>query len=163
MASPTIVLTAPSRPPVTPGGSRLIDCEVCSGLGVMTARAVGDVDGPGTPVPCPNCGGAGVFLRPVENVVTDLADWAADTASSSTSRPAAEHREAAGWRRLAAASRQQARCCISSARTASNAKDVEDQCELGLRYLRSAASYDAAAFAIELGAVQPRPVPAGQQ
>lgn len=43
----------------------LVECEVCGGMGAMTARAV-DADPHDAPavIPCPACGGKGATLRP---------------------------------------------------------------------------------------------------
>jgi len=53
---------------------RLIDCEICT-RGVMVARPVTDLSGPGVVVLCPRCEGRGAFLELVEDVLPDLAAW----------------------------------------------------------------------------------------
>jgi DnaJ-class molecular chaperone len=49
-----------------PALAALVDCEVCGGTGVMTARAVnGDPAAPPAVIPCPACAGAGAtIVRP---------------------------------------------------------------------------------------------------
>jgi DnaJ-class molecular chaperone len=49
-----------------PSLAALVDCEVCGGTGVMTARAVDAAPAaPPAVIPCPACAGAGVtIVRP---------------------------------------------------------------------------------------------------
>lgn len=41
----------------------LQDCEVCGGMGAMTARAADKPDALPAVIPCPACGGKGTTLR----------------------------------------------------------------------------------------------------
>jgi hypothetical protein len=137
-------------PPVTPGAASLIDCDVCAGVGIMTARSVDATFGPAREiVPCVRCGGSGVFLRRTDDVITDIAAWVERTVTP-PAVPPGQHPEAAGFRRLAALARLQARLCVRSAVAASTSKDVQEQAELGRAYLRAAGKLDRAALSVEL-------------
>lgn len=52
----------PATGPTPPGAPVLVDCDVCDGTQVMTARPADHPDAPPAPIPCPRCGGAGVRL-----------------------------------------------------------------------------------------------------
>lgn len=135
----------PSPPPrPIPGAPTLIDCEVCAGVGIMTARDASGLYDPEWVVPCLRCGGAGVFLDNVADL-PDIADWVEDIIAAPAPRsPLSPDVEA--WQRLAQLARLQARCCLRSAVGASTPADVEAQAALGRAYLRAAFRCDAAAF-----------------
>lgn len=50
---------APGPPALSP----LVDCTVCDGRGLMTARAADRLTGPAAVTACPACDGAGGFVE----------------------------------------------------------------------------------------------------
>lgn len=67
------------RPAPGPVGPlpRLVDCDVCAGSGVMSARpgSLAGLLGEASVVLCPRCDGRGAFLEQVVDVLPDLACW----------------------------------------------------------------------------------------